>query len=68
MRSFWFLLVALVCPVSSVWNKFDFVRPWDGAWGSDGDKSYTKISASGGEWAHRVVAWKQVWLEHDQYG
>ena len=33
-----------MCPVSSM-EQFDFVRPWDGAWGSNSDKSYTKISA-----------------------
>ncbi len=45
MSSSWLLLLALVSPVSGLWTKFDFVRPWEGAWGSSGHTSYTKISA-----------------------
>ena len=38
------LLLNLLAPSQGLWTKFDFVRPWSGAWGSEGNRSFTKIS------------------------
>jgi hypothetical protein len=43
-----YVLFLLLPHVDSIWTKFDFVRPWSGAWGSEGNKSFTKISPADG--------------------
>ena len=38
------ILLGFAAPSCCIWTKFDFVRPWEGAWGSEGTTPYTKIS------------------------
>ena len=50
------LLCVLQCSlVEGVWDMFDFVRPSNGSWGSEGWVSWTKISKYEGNGPHVVT-------------